>query len=94
MIPPKSNRKIQRAYDKELHKARHLMEDFYYKQYRASDPMTHIDIHHDPLSSHDRFLSANHAKASCNRDRLGSAAGIEFGIDVAQMGAHGAIGNE
>lgn len=26
VIPPKSNRKVQRAYDKELYKARHLME--------------------------------------------------------------------
>jgi transposase len=37
VIPPKSNRKVQRAYDKELYKARHLMENFYckLKQYRA-----------------------------------------------------------
>lgn len=36
-IPPKSNRKVQRLYDKELYKARHLMENFYckLKQYRA-----------------------------------------------------------
>jgi transposase len=35
--PPKSNRKVQRLYDKELYKARHLMENFYckLKQYRA-----------------------------------------------------------
>ena len=37
VIPPKSNRKVQRPYDKELYKARHLMENFYckLKQYRA-----------------------------------------------------------
>ena len=31
VIPPKSNRKVQRPYDKELYKARHLMENFYCK---------------------------------------------------------------
>jgi len=37
VIPPKSNRKLQRLYDKELYKARHLIENFYckLKQYRA-----------------------------------------------------------
>jgi transposase len=37
VIPPKSNRKVQRFYDKEMYKARHLMENFYckLKQYRA-----------------------------------------------------------
>lgn len=37
VIPPKSTRKIQRTYDKELYKARHLVENFYckLKQYRA-----------------------------------------------------------
>ena len=37
VIPPKSNRKVQRLYDKEIYKARHLMENFYckLKQYRA-----------------------------------------------------------
>jgi transposase len=37
VIPPKSNRKVQRSYDKEMYKARHLMENFYckLKQYRA-----------------------------------------------------------
>ena len=36
-IPPKSNRKVQRLYDKELYQARHLIENFYckLKQYRA-----------------------------------------------------------
>jgi transposase len=37
VIPPKSTRKARRAYDKELYKARHLIENFFckLKQYRA-----------------------------------------------------------
>ena len=37
IIPPKRNRKEQRDYDKELYKARHLIENFFckLKQYRA-----------------------------------------------------------
>ena len=37
VIPPKSNRKRPRTYDKELYKARHLIENFFarLKQYRA-----------------------------------------------------------
>lgn len=37
VIPPKKNRKEQRGYDKELYKARHLIENFFcrLKQYRA-----------------------------------------------------------
>ena len=37
VIPPKANRKIQREYDKELYKSRHLNENFFakLKQYRA-----------------------------------------------------------
>ncbi|BAU10036.1 putative transposase [Leptolyngbya sp. NIES-3755] len=37
VIPPKRNRKQQRNYDKELYKARHLIENFFakLKQYRA-----------------------------------------------------------
>ena len=37
VIPPKSSRKEQRTYDKELYKARHLIENFFakLKQYRA-----------------------------------------------------------
>lgn len=37
VIPPKSNRQEQRAYDQELYKARHLIENFFakLKQYRA-----------------------------------------------------------
>jgi transposase len=37
VIPPKANRKQQRLYDKELYKARHLIENFFakLKQFRA-----------------------------------------------------------
>lgn len=37
VIPPKSNRKNPRSYDKELYKARHLIENFFcrLKQFRA-----------------------------------------------------------
>jgi transposase len=37
VIPPKSNRKNPRIYDKELYKARHLIENFFckLKQFRA-----------------------------------------------------------
>jgi YD repeat-containing protein len=37
VIPPKANRKIPRSYDKELYKARHLIENFFckLKQFRA-----------------------------------------------------------
>ena len=31
VIPPKANRKQPRAYDKELYKARHLIENFFAK---------------------------------------------------------------
>ena len=37
VIPPKANRKYKREYDKELYKARHLIENFFakLKQFRA-----------------------------------------------------------
>ena len=37
VIPPKSNRRIQREYDKDIYKTRHLIENFFakLKQYRA-----------------------------------------------------------
>lgn len=37
VIPPQSNRTVQREYDKALYKARHLIENFFakLKQYRA-----------------------------------------------------------
>jgi transposase len=31
VIPPKANRKVQREYDRELYKARHLIENFFAK---------------------------------------------------------------
>ena len=37
VIPPKSNRKVPRAYDEDLYKVRHLIENFFarLKQFRA-----------------------------------------------------------
>jgi len=37
VIPPKTNRKVQRDYDRDLYKARHLIENFFakLKQFRA-----------------------------------------------------------
>ena len=37
VIPPRANRKAQRAYDKDLYQARHLVENFFckLKQFRA-----------------------------------------------------------
>src|SRR3978361_1991734 len=37
VIPPKSNRKVQRDFDKDAYKARHLIENFFckLKKYRA-----------------------------------------------------------
>ena len=58
VIPPKSNRKLQRAYDKEMYKARHLMENFYckLKQYRA------IATRYDKTARN--FLAAIHLAAA------------------------------
>jgi len=58
VIPSKSNRRHPRAYDKELYKARHLIENFFakLKQYRA------IATRYDkPAVS---FLGAIHLAAS------------------------------
>jgi transposase len=37
VIPPKSNRKVQRTYDKDMYKSRHLIENFFakLKQFRG-----------------------------------------------------------
>ena len=35
VIPPKANRKVQREYDKDLYQARHLIENFFAKLFRA-----------------------------------------------------------
>jgi len=58
VIPPKSNRKVQRLYDKEMYKARHLMENFYckLKQYRA------IATRYDKTARN--FLAAIHLAAA------------------------------
>lgn len=58
VIPPKSNRKVQRAYDKEMYKARHLIENFYcrLKQFRA------IATRYDKTARN--FLAAIHLAAT------------------------------
>ena len=58
VIPSKSNRKIQRQYDKELYKARHLIENFFLKlkQYRA------IATRYDKTDKN--FLAAIYAAAA------------------------------
>jgi transposase len=58
VIPPKSNRKIKRDYDKELYEARHLIENFFarLKQYRA------IATRYDKTARN--FLGAIHLAAS------------------------------
>lgn len=58
VIPPKSNRKTQRAYDKEMYKARHLIENFYckLKQFRA------IATRYDKTARN--FLAAIHLVAA------------------------------
>jgi transposase len=58
VIAPKQNRKIQREYDKELYKARHLIENFFarIKQYRA------IATRYDKTD--ENFLAAIYAAAT------------------------------
>ncbi len=58
VIPPKANRKQQRLYDKELYKARHLIENFFakLKQFRA------IATRYDKTARN--FLAAIHLAAS------------------------------
>ena len=58
VIPPKGNRKEPRPYDKELYKARHLIENFFakLKQFRA------IATRYDKRAVH--FLAAIHLAAS------------------------------
>lgn len=58
VIPPKSNRKVKREYDKELYKARHLIENFFcrLKQYRA------IATRYDKTARN--FLAAVHLAAT------------------------------
>ena len=58
VIPPRSNRKIHRDFDKEAYKARHLIENFFckLKQYRA------IATRHDKTARN--FLAAIHLAAA------------------------------
>ena len=58
VIPPKSSRKVQRTFDREMYKARHLMENFFckLKQYRA------IATRYDKTARN--FLAAVHLAAT------------------------------
>jgi transposase len=58
VIPPKANRKQPRPYDKDLYKARHLIENFFakLKQFRA------IATRYDKRAVH--FLAAIHLAAA------------------------------
>ncbi len=58
IIPPKRNRKIQRAYDKDIYKSRHLIENFFcrLKQFRA------IATRYDKTARN--FLAAVHCAAT------------------------------
>ena len=58
VIPPKVSRKSQRSYDKDLYKARHLIENFFakLKQYRA------IATRYDKRARN--FLAAIHLAAT------------------------------
>ena len=58
VIPPKSNRKVQRQFDKEVYEARHLIENFFcrLKQYRA------IATRYDKTARN--FLAAIHLAAA------------------------------
>ncbi len=58
MIPPRSNRKEPRSYDKHLYKERHLVENFFarLKQYRA------IATRYDKTARN--FLGAIHLAAA------------------------------
>jgi transposase len=59
VIPPKANRKQQREYDKDLYKARHLIENFFanLKQFRA------IATRYDKTARN--FLAAIYFVAAC-----------------------------
>jgi len=58
VIPPRTNRKAQRPYDRHLYKARHLIENFFarLKQYRA------IATRYDKTARN--FLAAIHLAAT------------------------------
>ena len=58
VIPPKANRKVARDYDRDLYKARHLIENFFakLKQFRA------IATRYDKTAQN--FLGAIHLAAA------------------------------
>ena len=58
VIPPKANRRVPRSYDRDLYKARHLIENFFakLKQYRA------IATRYDKTACN--FLGAIHLAAT------------------------------
>ncbi len=58
VIPSKANRKLQRDYDRDLYKARHLIENFFakIKQFRA------ITTRHDKTARN--FLAGVHLAAA------------------------------
>ena len=58
VIPPRANRKLQRVYDRDLYKARHLIENFFakLKQFRA------IATRYDKTARN--FLAAVHLASS------------------------------
>jgi transposase len=58
VIPPKNNRKVQRYFDKDAYKARHLIENFFckLKQYRA------VATRYDKTARN--FLAAIHLAAA------------------------------
>lgn len=59
VIPPKRNRLVQREYDREWYKARHLIENFFskIKQFRA------IATRYDKLAGN--FLAGVHLASAC-----------------------------
>ena len=59
VIPPRKNRLVQRDYDRDLYKARHLIEHFFakLKQFRA------VATRYDKTARH--FLAAIHCAAAC-----------------------------
>ena len=58
VIPPKSNRKVQRDFDKEAYKARHLIENFYCKLKQCRAIATRYD------KTARNFLAAIHLAAA------------------------------
>ena len=70
VIPPKKGRKSPREYDRELYKARHLIENFFarLKQFRA------ITTRYDKTARN--FLAAIHLAASTRHNGASSQLGL------------------